>query len=174
MKKIFAIMLVLIMMFAVAVPTFAVKKITEDTDPADLAAHQSLLYTDTTNMPSDYQYYCVTIPAEVPIPWGEAKTMTSYNIKTQLNIGERLKVTVDAGDQKLTNANTTATLPFTFSKTEGGPEIDLTSLAYTTATEVVTSENRPFNIVIAKADWDAVPVARYEANLTFTAEVIPA
>ena len=50
MKKIFAIMLVLVMMFAVAVPTFAAKQITEDTDPADLGARQSLLYTDTTNM----------------------------------------------------------------------------------------------------------------------------
>lgn len=173
MKKIFAIMLVLVMMFAVAVPTFAVKQITEDTDPADLDAHQSLLYTDTTNMPTDYQYYCVTIPAEVPILWGEEKTMTNYSIKTQLNVGERLKVTIDAGEQKLTNADTTATLPFSFSKTDGGPEIDLVNLAYTTDKEV-DNINRPFNIFIAKADWAKVPVARYEANLTFTVEVIPA
>lgn len=169
MKKIFAIMLALVMMFAICVPVFAEKQITDNTaNTAD-----SLLYTDTTTMPSDYQYYCVTIPAEVKIPWGNEKTMFSYSIKTQMNLGERLKVTVDAGEQKLTNASTTDVLPFTFSKTDDGPAIDLTNLAYTTDKEVV-NVNRPFNIVINSTDWDKVPVARYETNLTFTAEVIAA
>ncbi len=167
MKKLFAIALTVVMLFAVCVPAFASTTITDKTaNTAD-----ANIYTSTT--PEEgFVAYSVTIPANTEIPWGKTKTPFTYSVKTHLELGKRLTITaVSNGTQEMTNAGTDKTLPYTFSKTNDGPVVD--NLNYTTETEVVDM-NRTFNINIDTAAWTAAPIAQYSDTLTFTVEVVDA
>lgn len=168
MKKILAVVLSVIMLFAVCVPAFASTTITDKTaNTAD-----SRVYTTTDPAP-DFVAYSVTIPAETQIAWGTTKTAFSYGVKTQLELGKRLSISAvsQSGTQELKNAATDKTLPYTFSYTNQGGIVN--TLSYTTDTEVVDT-NRTFNIDIATAAWQAAPIAEYEDYLTFTVEVVDA
>lgn len=169
MKKFFAIFLTVVMMFAVCVPAFATKQIT-DKAPGD---QFTKLYTSTEKENGENgAYYTVTIPAELMIYWSTEKTLFSYNIKSQLETGKCLHITAesDTGVRELVDAAGVNKLAYSFSATENGPAID--SLEYTTTSEVVKSMHRTFNIVIAQTAWDAVPVNEYTGNLLFTVEVV--
>lgn len=168
MKKILAVVLSVIMLFAVCVPAFAVQTITDQTaNTAD-----ARVYTSTEPAPG-FAAYSVTIPAETQISWGTTKTVFSYGVKTQLELGKRLAITAvsQSGTQEMKNAGTTSTLPYTFSYTNQAGVVN--TLAYTTDTEVVDT-NRTFNIDIASSAWDAAPIAEYQDYLTFTVEVVDA
>lgn len=166
MKKIFAIVLALVMLFAVCVPAFA----TTITDQSASQEATADIYT-STELPGDQFAYTVTIPASLEIPWSSEKTSLQYGVKTQLALGKRLQVTVESvGEQKLTNANTAVALPYTFSNSND--EL-VDTLSYTTPREVYTT-NRTFNIDIKEDDWNKTPVARYADTLTFTIAVIDA
>ena len=95
MKKVLAIVLSVIMMFAVCVPAFAVTTIA-DKAPAIVDGKQatdSLLKTSTEKEDgTDGASYVVTIPAETIIPWEKVKTLFSYSVKTQLEAGTRLAI----------------------------------------------------------------------------------
>lgn len=168
MKKFFAIFLTVVMMFAVCVPAFATKKIT-DKAPGD---QFTKLYTSTEKENGENgAYYTVTIPAELMIYWSTEKTIFSYSIQSQLETGKGLHITAesDTGVRELVDAAGVNKLAYGFSGTDGGPAID--SLAYTTTKEVVNI-NRAFNIVIGSDAWNAVPVNEYTGNLLFTVEVV--
>lgn len=166
MKKLFAVVLTLVMLFAVCVPAFA----TTITDQSASQEATADIYT-STETPDDFKAYTVTIPASLEIPWSSEKTAFTYGIKTQLEMGKRLQILVGCvGDQKLTNANTSIVLPYTFSNSN---DEGLENLSYTTSREVVTT-NRTFNIDISEEDWNKAPVARYADILTFTIAVIDA
>lgn len=169
MKKILAVVLSLVMMFAVCVPAFAVHTITDKTEGNSA---DSKVYTSTTPAP-DFVAYTVSIPAETQIAWGTTKTAFNYSVKTQLELGKRLAVSVvsQSGTQELKNASTDKTLPYTFSYTNQGGIVN--TLSYTTDTEVIDT-NRTFNIDIASTSWQAAPIAEYEGYLTFTVEVVDA
>ena len=175
MKKIIALAVALVMMFAVCVPAFAADVIINDNQPEIVEGKQtgdSRVYTSTETDPA-FVSYQVTIPAETQIKWGATKTLFSYGVKTHLNLGKRLAITCvgQNGEQALRNASTDKFLPYTFSKTNGGT--DLETLSYTTENEIVDM-NRTFNIDIADADWQAAPIAEYQDYLTFTVEVVDA
>lgn len=171
MKKVLAVVLSLIMLFAVCVPAFAVHTITDKTEgsTADSKLSTSMQKEDGTDGAS----YVVTIPAETVIPWEKTKTLFNYSVKTQLESGKRLSVTVvsDCGRNVLTDAAKENEIPYTFSRTNGGDHIE--TLAYTTDKEVIDT-NRTFNIDIATAAWEAVPVNVYTCSLVFTVEVVDA
>lgn len=170
MKKILAVVLSLIMMFAVCVPVFAVQNITDQTaQTADSKLSTSTQREDGTEGAS----YVVSIPAETTIPWEKSKTLFSYSVKSQLESGKRLAISAASasGRNVLVDAAGANELPYTFSRTNGGDTIE--TLSYTTETEVVDT-NRTFNIDIATAAWQAVPVNVYTGNLTFTVEVVDA
>ena len=175
MKKVLAIVLSVIMMFAVCVPAFAVTTIT-DKAPAIVDGKQatdSLLKTSTEKEDgTDGASYVVTIPAETIIPWEKVKTLFSYSVKTQLEAGKRLAISAasQSGANELVDAAGNK-LPYSFSKTNGGEAIE--TLNYTTESEVVNT-NRTFNIDIASTAWQAVPVNEYTGYLTFTVEVVNA
>ena len=175
MKKIIALALALVMMFAVCVPAFAADVTINDNQPEIVEGKQtgdSRVYTSTETDPT-FVSYQVTIPAETPIKWGATKTLFSYHVKTQLELGKRLALSATSqnGEQALKNASTDKTLPYTFSQTNGGAVID--TLNYTTDNEIVDT-NRTFNIDIADTAWQAAPIAEYEDFLTFTVEVVNA
>lgn len=170
MKKILAVVLSVIMLFAVCVPAFAVHTITDSSaQTADSKLSTSTQKEDGTEGAS----YVVTIPAETTIPWEKSKTLFSYSVKSQLESGKRLAISAASasGRNVLVDAAGANELPYTFSRTNGGDTID--TLSYTTETEVVDT-NRTFNIDIATAAWQAVPVNVYTGNLTFTVEVVDA
>lgn len=174
MKKILAIVLTMVMMFAVCVPAFAADLTINDNEPAIVGGKQNVdskVYTSTETDPTFISYE-VTIPAETKIAWGATSTELQYSIKTQLDLGKRLAISATSqnGLQKLTNAGTDKTLPYTFSATDGTV---LATLSYTTDNEIVNA-TRAFNIDIATAVWNAAPVAEYADYLTFTVEVVDA
>lgn len=176
MKKVLAIALSVIMMFAVCVPAFAAVTITDEKPEVvnGVQTADSKLSTSTQKEDgTDGASYTVTIPAETIIPWEKAKTLFSYSVKTQLESGKRLAISAasQSGRNVLVDAAGANELPYTFSKTNGGEAIE--TLNYTTATEVVDT-NRTFNIDIATAAWQAVPVNEYVGYLTFTVEVVDA
>lgn len=175
MKKILAIVLSVVMLFAVCVPAFAAEVVINDNQPEIVDGKQtgdSRVYTSTETAP-DFVSYVVTIPAETPIKWGTTKTLFSYSVKTQLDLGKRLSVTAvsQSGTQEMKNANTDKTLPYTFSYTNQAGIVN--TLSYTTDNEIVDT-NRTFNIDITEATWQAAPVAEYEDYLTFTVEIVDA
>lgn len=166
MKKLFAILLTVVMLFAVCVPAFAATI----TDQSPDQSAEAIIYT-STETPDNFKAYTVTIPANLEIPWSSEKTAFTYSVKTQLELGKRLQVLVDSiGPLELSNDETSIVLPYTFSNSN---DEGVESLSYTTSREVVTT-NRTFNIDINESDWNKAPVARYSDTLTFTIEVIDA
>ncbi len=169
MKKFIAVVLTLIMMLAVCVPAFASTTITDKTaNTADAVLKTSTQKEDGTEGAS----YVVTFPAETIIPWEKTKTVFTYSVKSQLESGKRLAISVvsASGEKALVDANGVK-LPYSFSKTNAGEAVD--TLSYTTENEIVDM-NRTFNIDIAAADWQKVPVNEYTGNLTFTVDVVNA
>lgn len=166
MKKLFAVVLTLVMLFAVCVPAFAATI----TDESAEQSADALIYT-STETPDTFKAYTVTIPASLVIPWSSEKTAFTYGVKTQLELGKRLQVTVESvGPLELSNDETSIVIPYTFSNSN---DEGVENLSYTTSREVVTT-NRTFNIDILESDWNKAPVARYEDTLTFTIDVIDA
>lgn len=176
MKKILAIVLTMIMMFAVCVPAFAANIIINDDQPAIVDGKQTvdhLMKTSTSKEDgSDGASYVVTIPAETVIPWEKELNLFSYSVKSQLMAGKRLAISAvsQSGVNELVDAAGNK-LPYTFTLTNGGTPV--ATLNYNTESEVVNT-NRTFNINIAKTDWQAVPVNEYTGYLTFTVEVVDA
>ncbi len=190
MKKLVAVVLSMIMMFAVCVPAFAADPVSPvasdiqitDDSPEVVDGKQtedSILKTSTQKKDgTEGATYTVTIPAETIIPWEETLQLFTYNVKTQLASGKRLTVEVASakgstseGENTLTKADSADVLPYTFSLTNGGASV--ASMSYTTEDEVVNT-NRTFNINIKTADWQSVPVAEYTDTLTFTVAVVDA
>lgn len=168
MKKIFAIVLALVMLFAICVPAFAVDNVIKD-DTAQ-SANSHLQTSMQKEDGSDGASYTIRIPAEITIPWEKDAMPFVYNVRSQLESGKRLVINIDSanGKNELVDANGIV-LPYSFSRTDDDTPLD--SLDYTTRSEIVNT-NRTFNIVID--DWNKVPVNEYEGNLTFTVEVVDA
>ncbi len=178
MKKFVSVLLSVIMLFAVCVPAFAADPIAiTDDSPAVVDGVQtadSILKTSTQKEDgSEGATYTVTIPAETIIPWEKELNLFAYTVKTQLAEGKRLKVDVASknGENELVREGTTNVLPYTFTLTNGGAATD--TLSYTTDREVINT-NRTFNINIAAASWQSVPVAEYGDTLTFTVAIVDA
>ena len=156
MKKIIAIMMVLVMMMAIAVPAFAEKTLNSTTNAGDT----TVLVDGTTTQGEGT--YSVTIPAAINLTWGDTAAEDDYEITSQLVTGKRVKVTL-AKSKDLTNADG-ETIPFTVTDTTDGEAAD----------EVVTDEAHKFNLAIGENAWKTVSIAAYEGTISFTAVVIDA
>ena len=159
MKKIVSILLAVMMIAAIAVPSFAAT-ITKESDPKTADVQVKTKTTDKEN--NDPENYTVTIPAEIAVRWGETEAKAAhYTVNSQLKLGAKLKVSAAAENEgKMTNAATDKFLTFTVA---GGDAAEYTEL--NTAVKSSTT--------VTIADFNA-PIAEYVGHMTYTVEYVAA
>ena len=157
MKKIVSILLAVMMIAAIAVPSFAAT-ITKESDPKTADVQVKTKTTDKEN--NDPENYTVT--AEITVAWNDTTAQdASYTVDSQLKLGAKLKVSAAANDAgKMTNAATDKFLTFTVA---GGDVAEYSELnnAVKSATTVTI------------ADFNA-PIAEYVGHMTYTVEYVAA
>ena len=160
MKKIVSILLAVMMIAAIAVPSFAAT-ITKESDPKTADVQVKTKTTDKEN--NDPENYTVTIPAEITVAWNDTAAQdASYTVDSQLKLGAKLKVSAAANDAgKMTNA--AATDKFLTFTVAGGdvaeyPELNTAAKSSTTVTI---------------ADFNA-PIAEYVGHMLYTVEYVAA
>ena len=160
MKKIVSILLAVMMIAAIAVPSFAAT-ITKESDPKTADVQVKTKTTDKEN--NDPENYTVTIPAEITVAWNDTTAQdASYTVDSQLKLGAKLKVSAAAENAgKMTNA--AATDKFLTFTVAGGdvaeyPELNTAAKSSTTVTI---------------ADFNA-PIAEYVGHMTYTVEYVAA
>ncbi len=160
MKKIVSILLAVMMIAAIAVPSFAAT-ITEKSDPKTAEVQVMTKTTDKDN--NDPENYTVTIPAEITVAWNDTTAQdASYTVDSQLKLGAKLKVSAAANDAgKMTNA--AATDKFLTFTVAGGDAIE-----YTELNNAVKSST-----TVTIADFNA-PIAEYVGHMTYTVEYVAA
>ena len=149
MKKIVSILLAVMMIAAIAVPSFAAT-ITKESDPKTADVQVKTKTTDKEN--NDPENYTVTIPAEITVAWNDTAAQdASYTVDSQLKLGAKLKVSAAANDKFLT---------FTVA---GGDVAEYSEL--NTAVKSSTT--------VTIADFNA-PIAEYVGHMTYTVEYVAA
>lgn len=161
MKKIIAIVMALVMMMAVAVPAFA----TQTAVVGDNVVNVETTFDETTDTS-----YTVTIPATIPVVWGDETTAydVGYTVTSQLLLDASIKVAVnydldtdDTNNGVMTNADTTSTLTYT-----------LVGAGETTFGEVnngaKASDVGGTDATITVAGFSAAPVATYTGTVTYS------
>ena len=159
MKKIVSILLAVMMIAAIAVPSFAAT-ITEKSDPKTAEVQVMTKTTDKDN--NDPENYTVTIPAEIAVPWGEKTAWNAhYTVNSQLKLGAKLKVSAAAENEgKMTNAATDKFLTFTVA---GGDVTEYPEL----------NKNVESATTVTIADFNA-PIAEYVGHMIYTVEYVAA
>ncbi len=159
MKKIVSILLAVMMIAAIAVPSFAAT-ITKESDPKTADVQVMTKTTDKDN--NDPENYTVTIPAEIAVPWGEKEAKDAhYTVNSQLKLGAKLKVSAAAENEgKMTNAATDKFLTFTVA---GGEVAEYPEL----------NKNVESSTTVTIADFNA-PIAEYVGHMLYTVEYVPA
>lgn len=159
MKKVLALALALVMMFAVCVPAFAANPITQGTEDNG----QATVKTRTTDEEgNEAAWFEVSYPAETVIPWGVEDTTIEYTVKSQLTPNDRVSVTV--AQDSTTMKNGALELPYTIS----GDGVD----AAVVTDAPVVDLTKTVNVNIAATAWADAAIAAYEDTLTFTAQVV--
>lgn len=160
MKKIVSILLAVMMIAAIAVPSFAAT-ITKESDPKTADVQVKTKTTDKDN--NDPENYTVTIPAEITVAWNDTTAQdASYTVDSQLKLGAKLKVSAAANDAgKMTNA--AATDKFLTFTVAGGDVAE-----YTELNNAVKSST-----TVTIADFNA-PIAEYVGHMTYTVEYVAA
>lgn len=167
MKKAISLVLTVVMLFAVCVPAFAATVLDKSTPSGQVTVE-----TDTHKKDgSDAADYCLTIPADTKIPWGEEKTDVSYTIESHLMRNKAVSVKVTTSDD--TDKGTMKTdaakgdiqyLPYT---------LDGAGVNYSANHPVVfEAEKQEVNVLISRADWNKAIVESYSDILTYTAELV--
>lgn len=159
MKKIVSILLAVMMIAAIAVPSFAAT-ITKESDPKTADVQVMTKTTDKDN--NDPENYTVTIPAEIAVPWGEKTAWNAhYTVNSQLKLGAKLKVSAAAENEgKMTNAATDKFLTFTVA---GGDVTEYPEL----------NKNVESSTTVTIADFNA-PIAEYVGHMIYTVEYVAA
>ncbi len=159
MKKIVSILLAVMMVAAIAVPSFAAT-ITKDSDPKTADVQVKTKTTDKDDQ--DPETYTVTIPAEIVVAWNDTAAQdAAYTVDSQLKLGAKLKVSAAANnDGKMTNSATDKFLTFTVA---GGEEA--------TYNELNTAAKSATTVTIA--DFNA-PIAEYVGTMTYTVAYVAA
>lgn len=160
MKKIVSILLAVMMIAAIAVPSFAAT-ITKESDPKTADVQVKTKTTDKDN--NDPENYTVTIPAEITVAWNDTAAQdASYTVDSQLKLGAKLKVSAAAENAgKMTNA--AATDKFLTFTVAGGEVAEYPEL--NTAVKSATT--------VTIADFNA-PIAEYVGHMTYTVEYVAA
>ncbi len=159
MKKIVSILLAVMMIAAIAVPSFAAT-ITKESDPKTAEVQVMTKTTDKDN--NDPENYTVTIPAEIAVPWGKTEAWDAhYTVNSQLKLGAKLKVSAAAENEgKMTNAATDKFLTFTVA---GGEVAEYPEL----------NKNVDSSTTVTIADFNA-PIAEYAGHMLYTVEYVAA
>lgn len=159
MKKVVSILLAVMMIAAIAVPSFAAT-ITKESDPKTADVQVMTKTTDKDN--NDPENYTVTIPAEIAVPWGEKEAKDAhYTVNSQLKLGAKLKVSAAAENEgKMTNAATDKFLTFTVA---GGEVAEYPEL----------NKNVDSSTTVTIADFNA-PIAEYAGHMLYTVEYVAA
>ena len=110
-------------------------------------------------------FFEVTIPAEIDVPWGETEAVdVSYNVTSSLDTGSKIGVSVarsaSVANDTLTNAATsTYALPYTSQ--------NFTSTEFTGTNEGVLPAQKPSLTI---SGWTDAPIAEYSTTLTYTVD----
>lgn len=161
MKKVISVILAVMMLASICVPVFATD-ITKDS--AAQTANADVKTKLTKDDGSDAYTYTVTIPASVDVAWGDTAAQdASYYVKSQLILGDTLKVKAEANDAgTMTAIGTASTLTFTVA---GGEET-----VYNEVNDGATASGTTVTI----ADFSGVPIAEYVGTMTYTVEYVHA
>ena len=149
MKKVFSVVMALVMLFALCVPAFA-ENITKDT------AQTGNTDVITTFNASADETYTVTYPATVGVAWGHtAAVNAAYIVTSQLQIGAKLTVSAAANNSgKMTATGTADTLTFTVA---GGDAAEFTGVNNAVGSSTT----------VTIADFSAASVGEYTGTMTF-------
>ena len=110
-------------------------------------------------------FYEVTIPAEIDVPWGETEAVdVSYKVTSSLDTGSKIGVSVarsaSVANDTLTNAATsTYALPYTSQ--------NFTSTEFTGTNEGALPAQKPSLTI---SGWTDAPIAEYSTTLTYTVD----
>lgn len=110
-------------------------------------------------------FFEVTIPAEIDVPWGETEAVdVSYRVTSSLDTGSKIDVSVarsaSVANDTLTNAATsTYALPYTSQ--------NFTSTEFTGKNEGALPAQKPSLTI---SGWTDAPIAEYSTTLTYTVD----
>lgn len=110
-------------------------------------------------------FFEVTIPAEIDVPWGETEAVdVSYKVTSSLDSGSKIGVSVarsaSVANDTLTNAATsTYALPYTSQ--------NFTSTEFTGTNEGALPAQKPSLTI---SGWTDAPIAEYSTTLTYTVD----
>lgn len=110
-------------------------------------------------------FFEVTIPAEIDVPWGETEAVdVSYKVTSSLDAGSKIGVSVarsaSVANDTLTNAATsTYALPYTSQ--------NFTSTEFTGTNEGALPAQKPSLTI---SGWTDAPIAEYSTTLTYTVD----
>ena len=110
-------------------------------------------------------FFEVTIPAEIDVPWGEKEAVdVSYRVTSSLDTGSKIDVSVarsaSVANDTLTNAATsTYALPYTSQ--------NFTSTEFTGKNEGALPAQKPSLTI---SGWTDAPIAEYSTTLTYTVD----
>lgn len=110
-------------------------------------------------------FFEVTIPAEIDVPWGETEAVdVSYKVTSSLDSGSKIGVSVarsaSVANNTLTNAATsTYALPYTSQ--------NFTSTEFTGKNEGALPAQKPSLTI---SGWTDAPIAEYSTTLTYTVD----
>lgn len=110
-------------------------------------------------------FFEVTIPAEIDVPWGETEAVdVSYKVTSSLDSGSKIGVSVarsaSVANDTLTNAATsTYALPYTSQ--------NFTSTEFTGKNEGALPAQKPSLTI---SGWTDAPIAEYSTTLTYTVD----
>lgn len=110
-------------------------------------------------------FFEVTIPAEIDVPWGETEPVdVSYKVTSSLDTGSKIGVSVarsaSVANDTLTNAATsTYALPYTSQ--------NFTSTEFTGTNEGALPAQKPSLTI---SSWTDAPIAEYSTTLTYTVD----
>lgn len=110
-------------------------------------------------------FFEVTIPAEIDVPWGETEAVdVSYKVTSSLDTGSKIGVSVarsaSVANDTLTNATTsTYALPYTSQ--------NFTSTEFTGKNEGALPAQKPSLTI---SGWTDAPIAEYSTTLTYTVD----
>lgn len=110
-------------------------------------------------------FFEVTIPAEIDVPWGETEAVdVSYKVTSSLDTGSKIGVSVarsaSVANDTLTNvATSTYALPYTSQ--------NFTSTEFTGTNEGALPAQKPSLTI---SGWTDAPIAEYSTTLTYTVD----
>lgn len=130
----------------------------------DKTTNEPVRKTITVHFAAD-DFFEVTIPAEIDVPWGEKEAVdVSYRVTSSLDTGSKIDVSVarsaSVANDTLTNAATSIyALPYTSQ--------NFTSTEFTGTNEGALPAQKPSLTI---SGWTDAPIAEYSTTLTYTVD----